>query len=719
MKKEIISAVLGIAVSFNASVAFMTIDQDWSQLDHQQEQVVHTGLQDLETSYHSSDRFRVNNFKGKKGLNLLLLNNLQNESYLKELLTIYADYADGRLTDPKYVNHLSLGGVLGFSIAETGFYDSERILPKSYLPYDSTNHEVVWNKPYKQFSAEDMHLYKVNYMMVNTSYADSDSNKISYSINGLGKPPSESGERDIGPFQIEKTSFGVYGADSKHELTCPILAGYQESASATRISDPFFLPDMLQYFDKKMEGMLNCFKPDIAKSLDQKLIDLMFSKYHNGGSGAFAQGTFGMDSAPSVEIFKEHSEEAVFTNQYVADMFEQLRTVNQQEKLIELLCTPNNPKILAACLSAKNGFIFSTRAYNNLFADAPLPGVPKGQMSVKSKKTAYIYSIIDNKGYKSESEVPDTYVKEVQEIFKSRVIDPVSEGYNSRGGGYTMNSMNSNTWGTLMKVHKDKKTTIYGGSSDNLAFTYNLVNAGHMLTTYLAGDYQYARMLKYAGVDVDPTRPDTYFSKYDTDGEWTPSGGVMQAVSFLTSYGINSATLSEKRIKLLIFANHFNDNNHPYWLGGYATILNENTYETLYSWWDEGGGTNEQNAPMVFARDSNGKLKYEGIRLFDCASFTDFCFRNAVNLPLDPSGAKACISNDKKTTALTNRADALPGDICHIKGHIGIILKYDSANNIVTLIEATPDFVQIMSHSLNKNNAWGKAVFYRPIIDNY
>lgn len=699
-----ISAVTLVLVIFTS---VMDTGYEEIQLRRSQEgRAVNTGTEVKDFSEEELNKITVSGGTGT-GLNLLLIANIPNECYLKELLNMYKDYTQGALTRNNTGKHLSVGGILGIQVNETGHYDAAKGLPKSYLPWDSNTHSVVWKQDWRTYKSGDMLLRQLNHNMINQTYVDEDPNKISYYVNGMNKTAGTAGELDIGPFQIRRTYFGTYGGDAAGAFVCPTVNGYGESSN--RLSDTMYLPDMLQYFDRQVDTMLAIFDPDDLKEISPKMLDTMYSRYHNGGIGSFQRGSLGFKDSISVETCKQYNDLYIDTYKYLETLFEDAFKLPGKSHVTTVAADSVGQKVLGTYLGIQDGWILSPGAYNSLFADDPLPNGGSTILSINSRKTAYFVSLLENKGFGSESEVTAQYITEVKNMFKARVLDPTANGHNGLVTGNTLSGFQSSSNGSIMKIF-DYTSPLYDGGK--VSYTANIILIGHAISTAINGDTQYARSLKLAGVDVDPTNPDTYLNKYEEADEWVPS----TSTDFLTGYGIDVSNLSAARIKFLTYANSFNDGKHPYLLGGGARVLTEDNYQAMYDS-TKNLGQNHKRMGKVFERDSSGKLVYEGTRMFDCATFINYCFEQSfgVTLGYNASGIKA----SSNTVEVPNFSDGKAGDLVYIQGHIAILLKYDSSTKKMVILESTPEKVKISERTIGKYPYNTIVTFLRPVYPLY
>lgn len=167
-------------------------------------------------------------FKGSyNGLNLLLINNIKTDSYVKQWLTVAADCQEGKLD--KYKTHISVGALLGTTMAEQGVYKGTPI-PTSMFRWDSSTHS-----PYDWNPSQGLDLEQAGYN--------------SFTAGGGPIPyQAKNDEKYIGPFQETRDQFGTTADMTSASLSPPSLTFSPKGESHTK-ADPWFFPDQVVNMD--------------------------------------------------------------------------------------------------------------------------------------------------------------------------------------------------------------------------------------------------------------------------------------------------------------------------------------------------------------------------------------------------------------------------------------------------------------------------------------
>lgn len=415
------------------------------------------------------------------GLNLMLINNIKTEGFVKEYLTLAARSQNGELSD--YKEHLDVGGIIATAMAEQGAYSqSGGILPLTCLPWDNSTNSPKWNK------SQDITLEKATYPTFM---------KIGYEYNAWHP------NNYYGPFQQTAAYFtdGTYRPSK--------LLGTGMSAGRTT-GDWTYFPDQLAGLDQAVESS-SSFGDDLTPS--QK--GVIASMYHNVGNSWVRQFLSTYNGTNS-EAFK-----AIYND--LNTQYEKYKG-----KIGSIMLSGSEMKWVANFLFMEAGWNITTRAED----DGGSGNNSYRTMSVVNKSVCL--KIFRTLGLGNTD-------AEMQEYLKSKLKNPSDYG----------NCMKATTQGTIWKDCGEK------GRLFMLTET-----GGHLFNIGFMGDVYYARMLKYAGVDVDPANPETYMNKYQ--GEWMPSGDLLWLKEAVPSIDINSVP---KRVgEFLNFAKQFLGT--PYVWGG-------------------------------------------------------------------------------------------------------------------------------------------------------
>ena len=90
------------------------------------------------------------------GLNLLLINNINTASYIKEVLELCRDSQNKELVNNQEFS-IPVSTILGIWTSETGYYSQANgIIPNSPIPWNSQTNSPYYNKAYGLASAKEM-----------------------------------------------------------------------------------------------------------------------------------------------------------------------------------------------------------------------------------------------------------------------------------------------------------------------------------------------------------------------------------------------------------------------------------------------------------------------------------------------------------------------------------------------------------------------------------
>lgn len=558
---------------------------------------------------------------GASGLNLLLINDIKTEGYVKEYLTIAKKSEEGQLDDLPI--HASVSSILGTQIAE-GNTTAGGILPLTFLPTDSSG-VPYWGK----------NPYGVEEKLFNLANAD-----YNFYTDGGGKVPTSNISRNnstgtyYGPFQQTASYFGMYGGSYPTAKMSP------ESKTSSRKSDPFYFPDQVVGLSYELSANAN--KYEGVLNLTPEQAATMLSVRHNAGSGAMTyQILFGVhwNSGTLKNII---SEEANSVNLLFKD-FEKAYNKNKAKLTRDI--SDHLWKFLALIMLLEEGdwYVDPYRQYSYITGSSN-----KGNIT-------QAYKILHPELSDSEA-----YSK-AQDLIKSKTKTftaphPTAYGRTSgtaASGGYTP---------IVYKIRQE--TTSNYKQADNIPIVHEIPieTAGHMFSTTYAGNYMYACMLKYAGIGIDPTNPDDYFNKLPED-EWKPGGSGQSIKNALQEAGFPTdiPNLTANRSKLLDYASQYVGNIYCY--GGDGRTLGEDPEgDRIYL-----QGLRKDYGSNYGHYDHIDLNAHKGNRLFDCSSFIQSLYKEVlgINLPRT-SGAQVTASN----TTNISTAQRKPGDIGGNSAHV-------------------------------------------------
>jgi len=572
------------------------------------------------------------------GLNLLLINSIETEGYVKEYLTIARMSEEGELDDLEM--HASVSSILGTQIAE-GNTTYNGILPLTFLPVDSSGIPIWGSNP-----------YGVDSSLFNLTNAD-----YNFYTDGGGKVPTSNIPRSnstgtyLGPFQQTPSYFGMYGGSYPAAKLNPI------GKDSSRKSDPFYFPDQVVGLSYELSANLKKYG-DLELNAAQ--MACLLSVRHNAGSGALSyQILFGVHWNSGL-LNQDIAEEGKSINLLFSDfesIYEKYRTQlttlfgDHLWKFIGMLML----------LEEDDGwYIDPNRNYDYVTGSSNKNNIAQAYMILHPEVTdtneAYNKAIAIIKAKTKTFSAPDSAVY-------GRSSGPAASG---------------GTTPIVYKIRGETSTNYKKAGSEGAPIVNEIPieTVGHMFSTTYAGDYMYAVMLKYAGVDVDPTNPDTYMNSIP-DGEWTPSGES----AWMSEYGIDPTEIGEKRTKLL--------NEAHQWLGSWYT------WGGMYAPEKDSNGNWINGSPIY--KGGNGSLKG-----FDCSFLTQYCTLQALGIDISRTTYTQIVNSNLVTISAS---EAKPGDLVYYytsspsdTHHVAIFLK-NNGDGTDTIIHApqTGDVVKIAS----------------------
>lgn len=593
------------------------------------------------------------------GLNLLLIDKIETEGYVKEMLSLYRDSYQGDLDD--YAIRLSVEGLLGMQVNETGTYSGTTI-PKSYIPISGST--IQWKTAYGSFPAEALTLNNINHNVIDSSYrgGHSVSGGLPYSVNGINPTGGDSADEDINVFQVRYSRFGIFGGS----YPASNINGWKESTG--RVSDPFYLPDNLTYINAELQNIASKYFPSQSTEdlkskvdgIDDKLWNLMYSIYHNGGS-AILSNHAGMGAYYTKDKVKVSGYEEDYVTSF-KEILTDFESFNQNVSP-KYYSSPVG-RVYATVGLVTEGWVLTQNAYNFLYNN------------YKDSMMTSAYNEITGES-KSDSEVKSYLQSKVGSL-------PFDSSTCSSVYGLDKNTLDGNKNGSLFRV-RDRTSDAYNAGTNQVIQFLNVINVGHIQCSVYGGYYIYGSMLKYAGVDVDPTNPSDYMNTI-SDGEWKPSGET----DWLKELGVDLNKLSTNRVAYL--------NEAKKWLG---------------SWYLWGG----MEAPE---KDSSGNWISGNGKGFDCSRYTQYVALQSLGVDISRTTYTQIVNSNLDTI---DRTEAKPGDIIYYYNgspsathHVAIFLK-DNGDGTDLIMHApqTGDVIKIANRSNNPN----KTVYRRiKVIDN-
>lgn len=198
--------------------------------------------------------------------------------------------------------------------------------------------------------------------------------------------------------------------------------------------------------------------------------------------------------------------------------------------------------------------------------------------------------------------------------------------------------------------------------------TYYMVpeSTGHFIGEEVLGRYYYASMLKYAGVNVDPTDPNTYMNTLP-EGEWKPGGDSV----WMNNYSeIDQSKLNSKREAFL---------NEAYkWLGSWYVYGGQYVPEK-----DANGNWIDGN-PVGKTPSGNGSMKG-----FDCSFLIQYSAKQTLGIDITRSTYSQLASG---TLEKISKSEMKPGDLVYC-------YKGSSPEHVYIYLGTTSDGYDLILHA--------------------
>lgn len=531
----------------------------------------------------------MNNDGTVNGLNLLLIDNIATNGFVKEYLTIARNSQNGQLTD--YPSHAPVETIIGLAMGEQGSYEqSGYILPNTCLPWDANSNSPLWQDGTEKTLAQaTMPVF----------------DKIGHNPNAW-----ENGDY-VGPYQQTASYFSSEYKPSK-------MNGSGMSSGRTT-GDWSYFPDELAGIDYDYNYTPGI---DLSKASDPVARKLLFSFNVSVGISWKTQffGTYkgGDCSSGLAEMAKEYN----------------TSFAKYQGAISKEVVDPSTYKWIGAFLLLEQGWNLNNRPEDSSSGKT-------SYQTMNSTNRSSCFNIFKLLGLGS-----------TDAEYQSYLDSHVKEDPNNYGK--CMRSVNQ---GTLWKDL----------GADGQMYTLVETNGDAFCSAFL-GEIAYARMLKYAGVGVDPTNPSTYMNTVKQSGEWTPSGNT----DWYKDAGIDTSKLNEKRAKII------NE--------GHKVLGNP------YIW----GGTTwpNQNADGTFDIKTGG---------MDCSGFTSNVYQRALGVWI---GRDTYAQIASPLLEKIDPSEAKPGDLMFNDsvGHVLIYLSGDPTQGPIAMHDPqTGDVIKISKyHAVSK-----------------
>lgn len=588
---------------------------------------------------------RPNNPDGSvNGLNLLLIDDIKTEGYVKEILSLYRDSAEKKLDSYEY--QVPLEYKIGVQADETGPYNGT-LLPKSYLP--TKNGVVVWKESFDGVPAENMTVKDLppdNALAFVKSYQD---------VYGW---MSVNARANYG-FQ------GLYQNELGSEVN-----GYPPStltwkgSSTGRGARTFYQPDGMSYLNGRMTAFINGYFNDeeINKlKSNPNIANMCIGPIHNAGEGGFLSPLVYGSHWTVVGRYDPPSSYMAIEN-----LYNDLNNSIEKYPALKGSYFGHGSRFAAAYLLCEAGWNFSGDGLQFLEGSAGGSDELASILLGPGKTMSDLMDYFNKK--KANLPISDS---EAQNLYGWDSASQPWIYYPAEGQDYK---------GFMFKYDPTKTVTRKDGTKTPFLSVMNSESLGQMYSTMFQGSYLYAVALKYAGVNVDPTNPATYFDDKLKPGEFKPSGGIKDAIA-KAGFTLSLDGISQNRIKLLDeAATHVGS---PYAFGADGRVYTGSADDAAYIQYLTGryGGANYYH---------HINSTHVGKRLFDCSRFVQYVYETAIGKQIQRGSSDQLYKSGGKNISLS---DAKPGDLGGDGGHIvmyigkvpGGILVIDQASEPVGL----------------------------------
>lgn len=560
-------------------------------------------LEDLSNKYPELNNIEENTdgMRGS-GLNLLLINKISAEGYIKELLTLYRDSAEGKVSDSSI--HIGFESLLSMHYNEVKTYDSTGIILNSYLPY--RNGKVAWKQQEGKAPAEQMTLRNFNSKTAALA-------GIRYTDNRMSK----SGKY-VNAFQVNSAYFS----------SSPPAIIHPDGVGSGRKADGFYLPDSLSYIDRQFSTMIKRFN---IEGENDKIKSAIYGIWHNGGEG-HAEYFNGMGAANTKNYFvyaPSHSKK--FKN-----------AANEELAKAEWAdAVTYTPKAIERQIAK-----FPDTHFDSIGA-----GYAMGVWMLINEGyyvTPELYTIIDKsdgvksalvQGYQKIYNVKLTQNAMMSEIkAKTKDVWEVYPDYITRSQFdkvYGLYSGDATKKGVMWKL-EDKTSEAYSnklnGKSPRILHRTNIEVAGYIFDAEYRGMSVYSKMLKYMGINDDVTNPGNYYD--GLQNEFVPPAGNL--ASALKKIGV---TITDPKAYSIIEEGYKVSGFHYVWGGDGESVsqaswsdiiriqgkgINSNIIDKVFKTKD---GTNP--AMSKYNRRDENLVGFKKV-IFDCSGFVRWAYNHAI-----------------------------------------------------------------------------------------
>lgn len=440
----------------------------------------------------------TNSVTSGTGLNLMLINNIQTECFVKEYLAISAENQNGELDTMQHAKSATVQMIIGINVSESGYYSAGGggVLPKTDLP-EGSDGAPIWN------------------------------NGTNSLKNWSSNEHSNGGATALGgPFQyISGGTITGINTVSKYNKGTSTGGGK---------GDCYLFPDAVCGLNGYIDSAISWIG---SSDMSDGALAVAAVMSHNRGAGGLAM----MYGIPYATIFSGHTS-SYLKNKQSGDLVTALDEVYDDATSV-----PSGTDVEGIASSSgyvcqlfsyiSNGWYFSPNAANNV-------------LNYNTDRTRALWNqLFPNEQVNSAQEFVTAVQKHTSKLSIALGISDseCDRIYGTTNGEY-LNYNSRSPRGDIFKV-LGNTTGAYTVDNAKQVISLEAMCAQHVFNTMAVAAKVYAKMLKYAGVNVDPTDPSTYMGGYSSSGEWTPAGEPTETT--LIANGLDVKTVTVERMKVL------------------------------------------------------------------------------------------------------------------------------------------------------------------------
>lgn len=482
------------------------------------------------------------------GLNLLLINNIQTEGYVKDLLTTFAKNQQGQYSS-KYAIHAPVQMLLAAANMEHGCFNNTKI-PKFYFAWDNKTNAPYYNVTVGGLTAEEM----------------------TFEGFGIFQQSRLKGSQYYNEIDGRESAFGMFGFKNK---TLSDMANVNPVGSAGRTEGyAAYLPDACVAEDSMLYKAFNSMKisntDELPNVADGALAGLTGLSNNRGNNGAITmlygiahnndtRGNIAWKLSPENDSLETKT---IIINTPYNDMlagYNSLRSKNSLDSDFshDKYSSGGNAWYLGTMLLLESGwyctqdyvsgacgtyFQYASKAWNALHQSDQVTT----SEALMNKLVKYQRASVSNAIYQKTGKLVST--DDTQHVYGITEDDYNNNTYREANGSELSAGYTGYVYTVLQSTSKAYKNKYSDGTDPYILIDLETTGCGYYYSCAFSGAAIYAWLLKYAGVDVDPTDPSTYMNAYYEDGEWVPTDDLDAT---LITHGLDASKMTIERAKVL------------------------------------------------------------------------------------------------------------------------------------------------------------------------